>query len=94
MAGDKSHKKKKTSKKAQKKRVAKGAKDNKRDGAEKAEPLSKEAARKQNPKAFVYSSRGKAKVQQARSAEKEQRRMHGKPCLALKAAMTGARLFA
>lgn len=33
-------------------------------------------ARKQNPKAFVFASRGKAKIQQARSAEKEQRRMH------------------
>jgi hypothetical protein len=34
-------------------------------------------ARKQNPKAFVFSSRGKAKLQKARTAEKEQRRMHG-----------------
>jgi hypothetical protein len=34
-------------------------------------------ARKQNPKAFVFSSRGKAKLQRARTAEKEQRRMHG-----------------
>ena len=33
-------------------------------------------ARKQNPKAFVFASRGKAKIQQARTAEKEQRRMH------------------
>lgn len=33
-------------------------------------------ARKQNPRAFVFSSRGKAKIQQARTAEKEQRRMH------------------
>lgn len=77
MAGDKSHKKKKPSKKAQKKKVAKGAKQTSKDGAEKAEPMSQEAARKQNPKAFVFSSRGKAKVQKARSAEKEQRRMHG-----------------
>ena len=79
MAGDKSHKRKKTNKKAQKKKVAKGLKGSSKDGAEKAEPVSKEAARKQNPKAFVFSSRGKAKVQQARSAEKEQRRMHGTP---------------
>lgn len=34
-------------------------------------------ARKQNPKAFIFSSKGKAKLQQARTAEKEQRRMHG-----------------
>ena len=80
MAGDKSHKRKKTTKKAQKKKVAKGAKGRSKDGAEKAEPMSQEAARKQNPKAFVFSSRGKAKVQQARTAEKEQRRMHGMPC--------------
>ena len=30
-----------------------------------------------NPKAFVFSGRGKAKRQAARSAEKDQRRMHG-----------------
>jgi hypothetical protein len=34
-------------------------------------------ARKQNPRAFVFASRGKAKIQQSRTAEKEQRRMHG-----------------
>lgn len=34
-------------------------------------------ARKQNPKAFIFSSKGKAKLQRARTAEKEQRRMHG-----------------
>lgn len=34
-------------------------------------------ARKQNPKAFVFASRGKAKLQRSRTAEKEQRRMHG-----------------
>ena len=30
-----------------------------------------------NPRAFVFSGRGKAKRQAARSAEKDQRRMHG-----------------
>lgn len=78
MAGDKSHKKKKkkVSKKAQKKAVQdlKYGKDGKEG---KSEPKSQEELRKQNPKAFVFSSRGKAKVQQARTAEKEQRRMHG-----------------
>ena len=31
-----------------------------------------------NPKAFVYSGRGKAKKQAARTAERDQRRMHGR----------------
>lgn len=30
-----------------------------------------------NPKAFIFSGQGKAKRQAARTAEKEQRRMHG-----------------
>ena len=30
-----------------------------------------------NPKAFTNKSRGKAKVQRMRTADKEQRRMHG-----------------
>ena len=34
-----------------------------------------------NPKAFVFSGRGKAKRQAARSAEKDQRRMHGAAAL-------------
>lgn len=76
MAADKGHKKKKTSKKTQKKlHKAKKSAKTLEDGH--GEALSKEAARKQNPKAFVFSSRGKAKVQQACTAEKEQRRMHG-----------------
>lgn len=33
-------------------------------------------ARKQNPKAFVFASRGKAKIQKARTADREQKRMH------------------
>jgi hypothetical protein len=35
------------------------------------------AAKARNPKAFTVQSRGRAKLQRARSAEKEQRRMHG-----------------
>lgn len=34
---------------------------------------------KRNPKAFLNKSRMKAKLQRARSAEKEQKRMHGAP---------------
>lgn len=77
MGGDKSHKKKKTNKKVQKKNHEKKKKEevNEGDGGKKV--LSQEAARKQNPKAFVFSSRGKAKRNQARTAEKDQRRMHG-----------------
>lgn len=30
-----------------------------------------------NPKAFVFKSRGKAKLQRVRSGEKEQKRLHG-----------------
>ncbi len=30
-----------------------------------------------NAKAFIFASRGKAKLQQRRSAEKQQRRLHG-----------------
>lgn len=48
--------------------------------ARKADPAKVEdaaAAKARNPKAFVFSGRGKAKIQQARTAEKDQRRMHG-----------------
>ena len=38
-----------------------------------------EAARQRNPKAFIFSGSGKAKKNAARTAEKEQRRMHGEP---------------
>lgn len=38
--------------------------------------LRQAQARKQNPKAFVFSSRGKAKIQAARTAERDQRRLH------------------
>ena len=74
MGGDKSHKKKKSKKQVQRKSHEKRKKDE-GDGGKKV--LSPEAARKQNPKAFIFSGSGKAKRQQARSAEKDQRRMHG-----------------
>ena len=35
------------------------------------------AEMKRNPKAFLNKSRNKAKLQRMRSAEKEQKRMHG-----------------
>ena len=72
----KEHKKKKTKKKT----LKQSAKQQRKDGSSPSEPLSAEALRKRNPKAFVFSSRGKAKVQKARSAEKEQRRMHCESC--------------
>lgn len=74
MGGDKSHKKKKTNKKVQRKTHEKQKKAE-GDGGKKV--LSPEAARKQNPKAFIFSGSGKAKRNQARTAEKDQRRMHG-----------------
>lgn len=73
----KSHRKKKSGRKAEKRKNAESKK--------KSSDGDVEAARKQNPKAFIYSSRGKAKIQRARSAEKDQRRMHGK--------LTNARSF-
>lgn len=36
------------------------------------------ASKQRNPKAFIFSGSGKAKKQAARTAEKEQRRMHGR----------------
>lgn len=79
MAGDKSHKKKKkkTTKKTEKKRKVAKERLAGKDDTGKSEAQCQEDARQRNPKAFVFSSRGKAKVQKARSAEKEQRRMHG-----------------
>lgn len=63
------------------KKVKKAAKKKTLDkAARKADPASVQdaaAAKARNPKAFVFSGRGKAKLQQARSAEKDQRRMHG-----------------
>ncbi len=65
MAG-KEHRKSKAGRKAEKRKVA----DKKKKGVT-------DEQRKQNPKAFAFQSAGKAKSQQARSAEREQRRLHG-----------------
>ena len=45
-------------------------------------PAGAKGGHQRNPKAFVFSGRGKAKRQAARSAEKDQRRMHGAAALA------------
>ncbi|KAL3019703.1 hypothetical protein AAZX31_05G101100 [Glycine max] len=39
-------------------------------------PITSEDPRKQNPKAFAFSSSNKAKCLQSRAVEKEQRRLH------------------
>ncbi len=62
------HKKKKSGKKAAKKKVAD---KKKRASGEMTEEM------KRNPKAFLNKSRFKAKLQRARTADKEQKRMHG-----------------
>ena len=63
------------------KRVKKAAQKKSVDKAKrKADPSNNEdaaAAKARNPKAFVFSGRGKAKLQQTRSAERDQKRMHG-----------------
>ncbi|KAL4425893.1 hypothetical protein ABPG75_009909 [Micractinium tetrahymenae] len=76
MGGEgKSHRKKKAGRKAEKRKAA--ASKKREDGGEGAAgALSTEKVHKQNPKAFIFSSKGKAKLQRARTAEKEQRRMH------------------
>lgn len=58
---------------------AKKAGKSSRHGGEDKSSLSKEELQKRNPKAFVFSTRGKAAKQRMRSADKEQRRMHGLP---------------
>ena len=42
-----------------------------------ADAATDKAARQRNPKAFIFSGSGKAKKSAARTAEREQRRMHG-----------------
>ena len=74
MAVTQSRKKKSSTKKAVK--AARKTERTKRTADEQNDTVPA-ATRKQNPKAFVFSSRGKAKKQQARSAEKDQRRLHG-----------------
>jgi adenine-specific DNA methylase len=71
MAEDgKGHRKKKSGRKADKRKAAETKK--------KGDDGNNDAAKKQNPKAFIFKSRGKAKIQRSRTAEKDQRRMHGK----------------
>ena len=72
-AGGKSHKKKQTGKKADN-RKKKSLK--KKDGEGGAYNMDPSVAAKRNPRAFIFSSRGKAKVQKARTAERDQKRMH------------------
>ena len=78
MAGDKGHKKKTKGRKAVKRKAAVTKKaDQASDGA------AKSSAAPRNPKAFVFSSRGRAKQQRARTAERDQRRLHGRVSSAL-----------
>ena len=65
----KSHRKKKSGKKVDNRKKAK------KDGGGKLNQDAAAAA-KRNPRAFIFSSKGKAKIQKARTAEREQRRMH------------------
>ncbi|KIY93770.1 putative Ribosome biogeneis protein BMS1 like protein [Monoraphidium neglectum] len=74
MAG-KAHQKRKSGAKADKRKKAEKKKKEGADG-EAAPGKSAEAAKGQNPKAFAFQSAGKARASRARSAEKEQRRMH------------------
>jgi hypothetical protein len=67
MMEGKSHKKKK---KGSKVKAAKRKADK--------DAVKNGAARARNPKAFVFSGKGKAKIQRIRTAEKDQKRMHGK----------------
>ena len=73
--------------KKKEKKVKKAARKKSQDKASrKADPSATEdaaAAKARNPKAFVFSGRGKAKLQQTRSAERDQKRMHGQPWLLL-----------
>lgn len=58
--------------------IKKALKQKRKDGsAEAAKDSSAAAAKQRNPKAFVFKSRGRAGAARARTAEKDQRRMHG-----------------
>jgi hypothetical protein len=74
MAEKGAHKKKKSGKKAAKKKASAEGK-RKRAAGDGDGPSAAEMAR--NPKAFTNKSRGRAKLQRARTADKEQKRMHG-----------------
>ena len=88
MAGDK-HKKKTKGKKAAKRSAAKHKKSLEAggDGSEGGGSAAVPSGKQRNPKAFTVTSRGRAKLQRARTAEKEQKRMHG----ASKLLFSGAR---
>ncbi|KAI8474956.1 MAG: ribosome biogenesis protein BMS1-like protein [Monoraphidium minutum] len=75
MAG-KAHAKKKSGGKAQKQRKADKKKSKEAGDGEAKEGGGSGPPKGQNPKAFAFQSAGKAKASRARSAEKEQRRMH------------------
>ena len=77
MAGDK-HKKKTKGKKAAKRSAAKHKKSLEAGGdGEGSEGAAVPSGKQRNPKAFTVTSRGRAKLQRARTAEKEQKRLHG-----------------
>lgn len=63
----KGHRKKKAGKKVAKRKAS----DKKKKGAVDSD------ARKRNPKAFTVQARGRAKIQRMRTADKDQKRMHG-----------------
>lgn len=77
MAG-KTHQKRKAGRKAEKR---KAAEKKKKDGGDAeggdAGGGGGGPAKGQNPKAFAFQSAGKARASRARTAEKEQRRLHG-----------------
>jgi ribosome biogenesis protein BMS1 len=65
----KQHRKKSSGTKARKRKTAEQKKKGVLEDAQ--------AARANNPKAFSFQSANKARAQHARSAEREQRRLHG-----------------
>lgn len=73
-AGGKGHRKPKAGRKAEKRKTA----DQKKKGVHEEAQASKGAGK--NPRAFSFQSAIKAKAQRSRSAEKEQRRLHGRRC--------------
>ena len=97
MAGDK-HKKKTKGKKAAKRSAAKQKKSLAAGGGEDGNVAgdggggAPTASKQRNPKAFTVKSTGRAKLQRARTAEKEQKRMHGASGFALAKPATAARL--
>lgn len=79
-ATGKSHRQAKAGRKAEKKKQKKAPTDEAGGEGKKGEGKKEqtlEQKRQANPRAFAFQSAGKAKAQRARSAEKEQRRLHG-----------------